>query len=181
MSPASRLVPVRLIRAGLSGVDRWMMPRLRPALTGTTAPPKRSIRVVSLSIWRVRGVVDDGEHGVAGGEDRFLFGAAPGDAPVGGAQEGVGAGSPSGDVAQGGGQPRVALVPAGVLLPTGRFVNPRAEFGPGHQVLGGGEAAGVDADLGDQLLGGGGADRGDLIELVDLRGERGDRLPDLGV
>jgi len=45
----------------------------------------------------------------------------------------------------------------------------------------GGKAAHVDADLGDQLLGGGGADPGDLIELGRLAGERADRRLDLGV
>jgi hypothetical protein len=43
---------------------------------------------------------------------------------------------------------------------------------------GGGEAGHVHADLGDDLLGAGGADAGDLIELGDLVGERGDRLAD---
>src|SRR4029077_914119 len=54
------------------------------------------------------------------------------------------------------------------------------ELGPGHQVAGGGEAGHVGADLGEQVLGGGDADAGDLIELGDLGGVRGDGLADPG-
>jgi hypothetical protein len=43
-------------------------------------------------------------------------------------------------------------------------------------VRGRGEAVHVDAELGDQLLGGGGPDPGDLIKLGHLDRERGDRL-----
>ena len=42
----------------------------------------------------------------------------------------------------------------------------------------GGEAGHVGADLGDEFLGAGLADAGDLIELGHLRRERGDRLID---
>jgi hypothetical protein len=48
-------------------------------------------------------------------------------------------------------------------------------------VRGRGEAAHIDADLGDQLLGGGGPDSGDRIKLGHLDRERGDRLLHLGV
>ncbi len=44
----------------------------------------------------------------------------------------------------------------------------------------GGEAGHVGADLGEQVLGGGDADAGDLIELGDLGGVRGDSLADPG-
>jgi len=58
---------------------------------------------------------------------------------------------------------------------------------PGGEVVGGGEAAHVGGDLGDEMLGGRAADAGNLIEpieelivgfeaLLDLRGERGDLL-----
>jgi hypothetical protein len=43
-------------------------------------------------------------------------------------------------------------------------------------VTGGGEPGHVDPDLGDELLGAGRPDAGDLIELGHLAGERGDRL-----
>ena len=43
---------------------------------------------------------------------------------------------------------------------------------------GGGEPGHVHADFGDELLGAGGADAGDLIELGDLGRERGDHLLD---
>ena len=45
----------------------------------------------------------------------------------------------------------------------------------------GGEAAHVEADLGDDHLRGGAADPGDLIQPVDRSGERGDLLVDLGL
>jgi hypothetical protein len=43
-----------------------------------------------------------------------------------------------------------------------------------------GEAGHVGADLGERVLGGGDADAGDLIELGDLGGVRGDGLADPG-
>jgi len=47
-------------------------------------------------------------------------------------------------------------------------------------VGGSGEAGHVGAGFGDEVLGGDDADPGDLIELGDLMGERGDRLFDPG-
>ena len=47
-------------------------------------------------------------------------------------------------------------------------------------MLGGGERAHVDADLGDQHLGGALLDAGDRHQQVTLAGERGDPLLDLG-
>jgi hypothetical protein len=44
----------------------------------------------------------------------------------------------------------------------------------------GGEAGHVGAGLGEQVLGGGGADAGDLVELGDLGGQRGGGLLDPG-
>jgi hypothetical protein len=45
----------------------------------------------------------------------------------------------------------------------------------------GGKAAHVDTDLGDDHLGGGAADPGDLIQPVDRLGERGDLGLDPGL
>src|SRR6266542_554770 len=103
-------------------------------------------------------VVDDDQERVAGGDHRLLFAAAFGDPPVARPQKAVGAGGGGDDVAQRARQPRVALAAALVPLLAGRLVGLGAELGPRHQVRGGGEAAHVDADLGDQLLGGGSAD-----------------------
>jgi hypothetical protein len=61
-----------------------------------------------------------------------------------------------------------------VLLLAGGFVGLGAALGPGDQVGGEGEAVHVHADLGDQFLGGGVADRGDLIALRHLSRERGE-------
>ena len=47
-------------------------------------------------------------------------------------------------------------------------------------MTGGGEAGHIGADLGDDVLGGDHADAGDLVELGDLGGERGDGLADPG-
>jgi hypothetical protein len=47
-------------------------------------------------------------------------------------------------------------------------------------VAAGGEGGHVDADLGDELPGADPSDAGDLIELGDLGGERGDLLLDPG-
>ena len=52
------------------------------------------------------------------------------------------------------------------------------EFGPGDQVRGGGEHVHIDAEFGDEVLGGGGADAGDLVETGDLGGVGGDGVLD---
>jgi len=57
-------------------------------------------------------MVDDGEYRVAGGDDRLLLAAASGQAPIAGAQEGVGARMRSHDAAQSAGQPGIALAAA---------------------------------------------------------------------
>ena len=91
----------------------------------------------------------------------FLFAAALGDALVMRAEEAVGPCRGGADVAHGSGDP-----PAVVLF----FRS--ADWCPWGQDLaqdtryGGGEAAHVDAELGDQLLCGGDADTGYLIELL---------------
>jgi len=51
-------------------------------------------------------------------------------------------------------------------------------LGPRHQVARGGEPGHVHADLGDEFLGSGLADAGDLIELGHLVCERGDHFID---
>src|SRR6266704_4482429 len=94
---------------------------------------------------------------------------------VSGAEEALAsAGDGGGDVAEGGGQPGVALGAALVLALAGRLVGGRAELGPGHQMGSRREPAHVDPHLGDELLRGDGAGAGDLGELLRLMDERGD-------
>ena len=59
-----------------------------------------------------------------------------------------------------------------------RLVVAGALPGPGGEVGAGGEDAHVDAELGDQHLGGRAADAGDRLQQVTLAGERGDHLLD---
>src|SRR5215213_320269 len=81
------------------------------------------------------------------------------------------AGGP-GALHQGGLQPGRALAqPVGPPL-AGALVVARAEAGPGEQVAGGGEAAHVGADLGDDGPGGGVADAGDGAQQADRVTER---------
>ena len=60
-------------------------------------------------------------------------------------------------------------------------MTPGAKRAHAAQVGGGWEAAHVHPDLGDEHVGGGPADPGDLIQLVDRSRERGDLLGDLGL
>jgi hypothetical protein len=63
----------------------------------------------------------------------------------------------------------------------GRFVVAGAQPGPAGQVRGGRELAHVDADLGDDYLGGAFADAGDGHKPAHLVSERGDHPVHLGV
>ena len=121
-----------------------------------------------------------GEDGVADGDQGAFFAAALDDPLVAGGQEGAGAGGAGGGFAEGAAEPGVALAGGGGLAAPGGLAGPGRELGPGHQVAGGGEAGHVGAGLGEQVLGGGHADPGDLVELGYLGGERGDRLLDPG-
>jgi len=117
-------------------------------------------------------VVDDGQYRIAGSDERLLLAAPSGQAPVAGAQEGVGTRVDERDAAQGAGQPRVALGAALADGLTGRLVDLRAELGPRHQMRGGGEPGHVDPDLGEQLGGGNGAHAGDVSAPGRRSGQR---------
>src|SRR6266511_3119807 len=125
-------------------------------------------------------VPDDGEHRVAHRDDRAFLAAASGQAPVALAKEGVGACQRGDDLAEGCGQPGVAPPGGAAFLGAGGLVVDGGELRPGDQVRGGGKAAHLDADLGDQLLGGDHPDPGDLIQPLGVAGKRGDRPVDLG-
>ena len=72
------------------------------------------------------------------------------------------------------------VVPAGSLFAAGDVVA-RAHPGPRGEVSGGREPGHVDADLGDDALGGPFADPGDRVEPVTGLAERGDHPVDLDV
>src|ERR1700741_947517 len=76
---------------------------------------------------------------LAGSDERLLVAAASGQAPVAGAEEGVGTRVDEREAGQGAGQPRVALGAALAHGLTGRLVDLRAELGPRHQMRGRGE------------------------------------------
>jgi hypothetical protein len=85
------------------------------------------------------------------------------DAPVAFAEEGVGAGGAAGGLAEDTFEVGVALAGLpGAVFGCG-LDGARAEFGPGHQVGGGGEPAHLQAHLGDDHLGGEPVDAGDLV------------------
>src|SRR6266540_3932019 len=91
---------------------------------------------------------------VAHRDDRAFLAVASGQAPVPLAEEGVGARQRGDDLAEGCGQPGVAAAGGAAFLGAGGLVVDGGELRPGDQVRGGGKAAHLDADLGDQLLGG---------------------------
>src|SRR6185437_11593153 len=76
----------------------------------------------------------------------FLLATASGQAPVTGAQEGVGTRIGEGDAPEGAGQPWVSPTAALAFGLTGRLVGLRAELGPRHQMRVRGESGHVDAD-----------------------------------
>jgi hypothetical protein len=127
-------------------------------------------------------VPDDDQDGAADRHDGPLGAAPPGDAPVALPQEGVGPPSGHGGLAQHSSQVGVAVAGGGLALgPTGRLFDAGGKPCPGGQVARGGEAAHIDADLGDDHLRGRPADPTDLIQLVDRRPKRGDLGVDLAV
>lgn len=143
--------------------------------------------VVVTGVAVVEQVPDDGEDGVAGGDDGAQFAAASGQASVAFAEECVAAGQDGGDFAECAGEPGVAFARGGGFVFPGGLVGAWCEPGPGRQMRGGREHGHVHAEFGDEFLGAGDADPGDLIELADLsfigtdRGfDRGAHLGDVG-
>src|SRR5450755_156921 len=84
--------------------------------------------------------MEDGQDGVAGGDEGFLLGHSLDQPPVLGAEEGLGAGGADADFAEGGGQVGVAAAGgvASFALAAG-LGDLGAPLGPGHQVGGGGK------------------------------------------
>jgi len=92
---------------------------------------------------------------------------------VAGSEQGLGPGGSHDGFAEGPGDPGAALAGGAGFGLAGGLAGPGREPGPGDQVPGSGEPGHVGPDLGDELLGAGLADAGDLIELVHLPGARG--------
>jgi hypothetical protein len=115
--------------------------------------------VVITGVWVREQAPDDRQDGVADGDDRASFAAAPGDAVVALAEESVGPGRCGDDLAESGGEPGIALAGGAAFpLPGGAAVD-GGELGPGDQVPGGGEAGRSvrpDGQPGDRMPGRGG-------------------------
>ena len=116
--------------------------------------------------------VEDGQDGVAGGDEGFLFGHALDKPPVFRAEEGLGAAGADADLAEGSEQVGVAAAGgvASFAFAAG-LGDLGAPSGPGHQVGGGGEDGHVHTDLGDHVLGADapgtvhGVKLGDLVQV----------------
>jgi len=75
--------------------------------------------VVITGVWAGEHVPDDRQDRVANSDDRASFAAAPGEAVVALAEEGIGAGGGGDDLAEGGGQPGVAFAGATAFMLAG--------------------------------------------------------------
>ncbi len=127
-------------------------------------------------------VLDDDQDGAADGDDGFLLAAAPRDAPVAFAEEGVGAPGGHGGLPEDSGEVAVAVSGAALAFVLARgLLNPRGEAGLRAQVGGGGEPGHVQPDLGDHRGRTDGPETGDLIQALHGVNERGDHLLDRGV
>jgi hypothetical protein len=93
--------------------------------------------VVEAGVGVVEQVPDDGEDGVAGGDDGAEFAAASGQASVAFAEEGVAAGQDRSDLAEGAGQPGVAFAGGGGSGLAGGLVGAGRAPGPGRPVRSG--------------------------------------------
>src|SRR5207245_10576809 len=85
-------------------------------------------------------VPDDGEDGVADGDQGAFLAAAPDDALIAGCEEGAGADGSGGGFAEGAAEPWVALAGGRGLAAAGGLAGGRCELGPGDKVAGGGES-----------------------------------------
>jgi hypothetical protein len=114
--------------------------------------------------------VGDGELGAHDGALGFPLRHVPAQAPVLGAEEGLGPARSGGGLAEGAAEVGVAAAGGVLSLPLAAgLLDVGREPGPGAQVPGGREDGHIDADLGDQVLGRRDAEAGDGVELGDLR------------
>jgi hypothetical protein len=114
-------------------------------------------------------VPDDDQDGTGHRDEGFLFADAAHQAPVALAEEGVGLRGGGCDLAEDAFQVGVALAGAARAGAGPGLDGARRQAGPRHQVCGGGELGHVQADLGDDDLGGEQTDTGDLVEAVQDR------------
>src|ERR1700741_1774359 len=115
-------------------------------------------------------VPDDDQEGARDRDQGLELAAAFDDAPVAFTQEGGGLGGRGGGVAEHALEVGGGLAGAATAGDRPRLDGARAQFGPRHQVRGGGESGHVGPDFGEDDLCRGWADAGDLIEPFD-RGE----------
>ena len=130
--------------------------------------------VVAAEVVEARGgvgeqVPDDDQDGAGDRDEGLELAAAFDQPPVALAEEGVGLGRGGGGFAEDALEVAVALAGlAGPGLGPG-LDGLGGQLGPGDQVRGGGEPGHVQPDLGEDRLGGAGADAGDLVEAVQRR------------
>src|SRR6266568_394745 len=153
-----------------AGVEAFQLADLVAALAAGVEPGV----VVGAELAEAGGrVADDDPGDLADGagdrDDGFLLAAAAGDAPVARAEVGVGLGGGHGSAAERGTQVGVALAGAAVLGSGAGLDGAAGQPGPGGGVARGGELGLVQAELGDDDLGGAGADAGELIEPLGDR------------
>src|SRR5918994_1527464 len=115
---------------------------------------------------------DDHQDRAGDGDQGFELADAPDQAAVALAEEGVGLGGRGGDLAEDALQVRVALAGGATAVLGAGLDGPGCQPGPRHQLPGGGELAHVQPELGDDDLGGLGADAGDLVQTLQ-RSKRG--------
>src|SRR4029453_19191331 len=111
-------------------------------------------------------VPDDHQDGAGDGDQGFELADAPDQAAVALPEEGVGLGGGGGDLAEHGLEVGVALAGGAGAAGGAGLDGAGCQPGPRHQVGGSGELAHVQPELGDDDLGGLGADAGDLVQTL---------------
>src|SRR6185437_13871408 len=115
----------------------------------------------------VEHVPDDDQDRAGDSDERLEFAAAFDDAPVAFAEEGVGFRGRGGGLAERPFEIRVAPAGLATALDRSGLDGAWTQFGPRHQVRGGGEPAHVEPDLGENDLRESRADAGNLVESLD--------------
>src|SRR5208283_1036718 len=125
-------------------------------------------------------MVDDAQHRGGDGDDRLLVTEARFEAEVSRPEAGVlYLYRRQGRLDEHGFQPGRALAQTPRALSAGAFVEPRTHAGPGKQMVGRGEGAHIDADLGDHGLHDVVADAGNFLQApgVVAKGSEGSLQP----
>src|SRR5208283_4690679 len=125
-------------------------------------------------------MVDDAQHRGGDGDDRLLVTEARFEAEVSRPEAGVlYLYRRQGRLDEHGFQPGRALAQTPRALSAGAFVEPRTHAGPGKQMVGRGEGAHIDADLGDHGLHDVVADAGNFLQALGVvaKGSEGSLQP----